>query len=69
MLFEACHMNYTQIRCFGITFRESRGIVEDTETVRPETHRSDENTSTEICRIAFAQTGPNIIDTGSEAIT
>jgi hypothetical protein len=51
----------------GITFKEGRGIEDDTETVRPKTHRSDENT--EICRIAFAQTGPNIIDTGSDAIT
>jgi hypothetical protein len=51
----------------GITFKEGRGIVKDTETARLKTHRSDENT--EICQIAFAQTGPNIIDTGSEAIT
>jgi len=59
-------MNYKQIRCLhsGITFRDGRGIV-DTETARPKTHRSDENN--EICRITFAQTGPNI-DTGSEAI-
>ena len=38
--------------------------MEDSETVRPKTQRSDE--ITEICRIAFAQTGPNITDTGSE---
>jgi len=50
-----------------ITFKEGREIVEDTETGRPKTHRSHENA--EICRIAFAQTGPNIIDTGSEATT
>jgi len=64
------HMSHelqtNQVFYSGITFKDGRGIVEDTETARLKTHRSDENN--EICRIAFAQTGPNIIDTGSEAI-
>jgi len=67
MFFEA-HVTWTTNKSgvlhSGITFKDFRGIVEDTKTVHPKTQTSDENT--EVCRIAFAQTGPNIIDMGSE---
>jgi hypothetical protein len=57
MLFEAyvtCTTNELGVLHSGITFKEGWGIVEE---------------KTEISRIAFAQTGPNITDTGSETIT
>jgi len=69
MLFEAyvTLTNKSGVIHHGITFKEGRGNVQDIETVRPKTHRSDENN--EICRSPFTQTGANIIDTGIDAIT